>query len=50
MKRRKLLIRKYKTVNAIAKESSETLSENFGLSKKLSSKVIDACRKFTISN
>ena len=49
-KRRKLLIRKYKTVNAIAKESSETLSENFGLSKKLSSKVIDACRKFTISN
>ncbi|MCY3413009.1 MAG: excinuclease ABC subunit UvrC [Candidatus Heimdallarchaeota archaeon] len=45
-KRKKAILTKYKTVVNIAKESSETLSESIGISKKLASEVIDTCRKF----
>ncbi|MHA2250503.1 MAG: excinuclease ABC subunit UvrC [Candidatus Kariarchaeaceae archaeon] len=46
-KRKKKLISKYRTVSNMAKESSETLSEQVGISRKLASKVISECRKFT---
>ncbi len=45
-KRKKAILSKYKTVVNIAKESSETLSSTIGISSKVSSDVIDACRKF----
>lgn len=44
--RKKKLLSTYKTVSNIAKESSETLSENIGISKELASAVINKCRKF----
>lgn len=46
-KRRKILLKHYKTVKSIAKESSETLSEKTGISRELASQVIEACRSFT---
>jgi excinuclease ABC subunit C len=46
-KRRKKIQQLYKTVSAVAKESSETLAERVGISRDLASSVISACRKFT---
>jgi len=46
-KRRKSLLRQYKTVASIAKESSETLSQKIGIPKNVASDVITACRAFT---
>ncbi len=45
--RKRKLINKYRTISNMAKESSETLSEQIGISRELASKVIDECRKFT---
>ncbi len=45
-KRRQLLIKEYKTVSNIAKESSETLSEKLGIPRQVASDVIFACRRF----
>jgi len=46
-KRRKALLREYKTVESIAKESSETLMNKLGISREIASEVISACRAFT---
>ena len=46
-KRKKMLLSKYRTISNIAKESSETLSNNIGINQKLASRIILACRKFT---
>lgn len=45
-KRKMAILTKYKTVVNIAKESSETLSTQMGISKKLASELIDTSRKF----
>ncbi|MDH5644863.1 MAG: helix-hairpin-helix domain-containing protein, partial [Candidatus Heimdallarchaeota archaeon] len=45
-KRKNQLLMKYKTVATLAKESSETVSSTIGISQKLASDVILACRNF----
>ncbi len=45
-KRRKMLLREYKTVSNIAKESSETLAEKFKIPRPVASEVILKCRRF----
>lgn len=42
--RKEALIKKYKTVSNIAKQSSETISEEIGISKKLASELIEISR------
>lgn len=46
-KRKQKLMREYKTVASLAKESSETLSSKLGIPSKVASEVIAACRAFT---
>ncbi|MHA2502813.1 MAG: excinuclease ABC subunit UvrC [Candidatus Kariarchaeaceae archaeon] len=46
-KRKSKLLKTYKTVSSVAKESSETLSSKIGISSKLASEIIAACRSFT---
>ncbi|OLS24559.1 MAG: UvrABC system protein C [Candidatus Heimdallarchaeota archaeon LC_2] len=46
-KRRQKLIKNYRSISNIAKESSETLSELIGIDSKLASKIILTCRKYT---
>ena len=48
-KRKQKLLETYRTVTAIAKQSSETLADEIGISRKIASEVIETSRKF-ISN
>ena len=49
-KRRQKLIKNYRSISNIAKESSETLSSRVGIHQELASKIILACRKFTTNH
>ncbi len=47
--RKEKLLAKYKSVGNIAKQSSETVSKEVGISQQLASEVIAACRKFILN-